>query len=205
MERGSSCVRMKSWPRFSNSNRRFALEASLIDKQARFFQTRRRLGSGSGAGSFLPAAFFPLFRRSVEGSTQPGEKRSSLYESVNSVKKLHNVYCFGTARTEQARTTNGGKQSVKVLRVNRHHLYVARPPRASAKGLLVGDKPDLNPTSQCTDGPRRAGCGLLSKWARCSLRLAPCARSTHEPQLAARCYSLGPVRCSRRTGHQSGD
>src|ERR671919_2008203 len=38
---------------------------------------------------------FLFFRVAVEALIQPGGKRSSPYESINSVKKFQNVYCFG--------------------------------------------------------------------------------------------------------------
>jgi len=47
------CVRMKSWLRLLNSNRRFAPAASLLDKRASFFQNSMPLnGFESGGGHF---------------------------------------------------------------------------------------------------------------------------------------------------------
>src|SRR5439155_25366642 len=86
-----------------------------------------------------------------------------------------------------------------------HHRDFARTRLASTRLLLVGDKPNLNSTSQRTDTPPRAECSLSSKSARYSQRLAPCERSTHAAQLIARCYSCDPGRGSLRTSHQSGD
>jgi hypothetical protein len=54
-----------------------------------------------------------------------------------------------------------------------HHREVASTRRASPKLLPGEDKPDLNPTWLCTDGPHRAGCSLLLKLARNSLQPAP--------------------------------
>src|SRR5439155_15813926 len=77
-----------------------------------------------------------------------------------------------------------------------HHRDFARTRRASTRLLLVGDKPNLNSTSQRTDTPRPAEYSLLSKSARESQRLAPCERSTHAARPISRCYSCDPVRCS---------
>src|SRR5437667_10068275 len=63
------------------------------------------------------------------------------------------------------------------------HRDFARTRRASTRLLLVGDKPNLNSTSQRTDTPPRAECSLSSKSARYSQRLAPCERSTHAAQI----------------------
>src|SRR5947207_14242122 len=76
-----------------------------------------------------------------------------------------------------------------------HHRDFASTRRASARILLGGDQPDLNPTWQRTDVRRRAGCALLSKLARYNLKPAPSGQSTHEALLTAKCYSCDPVRC----------
>jgi hypothetical protein len=68
----------------------------FLAKLAKVFQTRRRLEPGSGQEAASRQLSFPFFRLAVARATQPGEKRNSAYESGNSVKKLQNVYCFGS-------------------------------------------------------------------------------------------------------------
>src|SRR5438477_476454 len=60
-----------------------------------FTKPRADWNWGQGRKLFLPAAFFSLFRLAVTRVNPTGRKRSSAYESVNSAKKLQNVYCFG--------------------------------------------------------------------------------------------------------------
>jgi hypothetical protein len=69
--------------------------ANWLDELSGFFKLDAVWNKGQGSRKlFLAVAFSPFSDLQSKGSTNH-EKRRSPYVSVNSVKKPHNVYCFG--------------------------------------------------------------------------------------------------------------
>src|SRR5204862_501101 len=60
-----------------------------------FTKPRVNWNWGQGRKLFSQRLSFPFSGVSIARVNPTGRKRSSAYESVNSAKKLQNVYCFG--------------------------------------------------------------------------------------------------------------